>query len=53
MADPRACPVQQHAAAVHFDDDAIAADLRDAAAIALTVLLISGYWLWLYPRSRG
>lgn len=27
--------------------------LTDAAAIALTVLLISGYWLWLYPRSRA
>ena len=26
--------------------------LTDAAAIALTVLLISGYWLWLAPRWR-
>jgi uncharacterized iron-regulated membrane protein len=27
--------------------------LSDLAAVALAVLLISGYWLWLYPRSRG
>lgn len=27
--------------------------LSDAAAIALAILIISGYWLWLYPRSRG
>jgi len=26
--------------------------LTDAAAVALTVLLISGYWLWLAPRWR-
>ena len=26
--------------------------LTDIAAVALMVLLISGYWLWLYPRSR-
>ena len=26
--------------------------LSDAAAIALTILLITGYWLWLFPRSR-
>jgi uncharacterized iron-regulated membrane protein len=26
--------------------------LSDAAAIALTLLLLSGYWLWLYPRRR-
>ncbi len=26
--------------------------LSDAAAVALAILLISGYWLWLYPRSR-
>jgi uncharacterized iron-regulated membrane protein len=26
--------------------------LSDAAAVLLAVLLISGYWLWLYPRSR-
>lgn len=27
--------------------------LSDLAAVALAVLLISGYWLWLYPRSRA
>lgn len=27
--------------------------LSDVAAIALAILLVSGYWLWLYPRSRG
>ena len=27
--------------------------LSDAAAVALAILVISGYWLWLYPRSRG
>jgi len=26
--------------------------LSDVAAIALTVLLISGYWLWLVPKWR-
>jgi uncharacterized iron-regulated membrane protein len=26
--------------------------LSDAAAIALVLLIISGYWLWLFPRSR-
>ncbi len=26
--------------------------LSDIAAVALVVLLVSGYWLWLYPRSR-
>jgi hypothetical protein len=26
--------------------------LSDAAAVALVLLIISGYWLWLYPRSR-
>lgn len=26
--------------------------LSDAAAIALALLVISGYWMWLYPRSR-
>jgi len=26
--------------------------LSDVAAVALAILLISGYWLWLYPRSR-
>jgi uncharacterized iron-regulated membrane protein len=26
--------------------------LSDAAAIALGLLIISGYWIWLYPRSR-
>lgn len=26
--------------------------LSDIAAVALIILLISGYWLWLYPRSR-
>ena len=26
--------------------------LSDVAAILLVILLISGYWLWLYPRSR-
>lgn len=27
--------------------------LSDVAAVALAILVISGYWLWLYPRSRG
>jgi uncharacterized iron-regulated membrane protein len=27
--------------------------LSDLAAVALAILLVSGYWLWLYPRSRG
>jgi hypothetical protein len=27
--------------------------LSDVAAVALAVLLVSGIWLWLYPRSRG
>jgi uncharacterized iron-regulated membrane protein len=27
--------------------------LSDLAAVALAILLISGYWLWLYPRSRS
>jgi len=27
--------------------------LSDLAAVALVVLLISGYWLWLYPRVRA
>jgi uncharacterized iron-regulated membrane protein len=26
--------------------------LSDFAAVLLVVLLVSGYWLWLYPRSR-
>lgn len=26
--------------------------LSDAAAVALVLALISGYWLWLYPKSR-
>jgi uncharacterized iron-regulated membrane protein len=26
--------------------------LSDAAAIVLVLLIISGYWLWLFPRSR-
>lgn len=26
--------------------------LSDAAAVALVVLVLSGYWIWLYPRSR-
>lgn len=26
--------------------------LSDAAAVGLILLLISGYWIWLYPRSR-
>ena len=26
--------------------------LSDLAAVALCILLISGYWLWLYPRRR-
>lgn len=26
--------------------------LSDLAAVALTILVISGYWLWLYPRVR-
>jgi hypothetical protein len=27
--------------------------LSDFAAVGLVVLLLSGYWLWLYPRTRG
>lgn len=27
--------------------------LSDAAAIALALLLISGVWMWLYPRARA
>ncbi len=27
--------------------------LSDAAAVALTILLLSGYWLWLVPRWRN
>jgi hypothetical protein len=27
--------------------------LTDIAAVALVILLLSGYWLWLYPRSRS
>ena len=27
--------------------------LSDVAAIALAILVISGYWLWLYPRTRA
>jgi uncharacterized iron-regulated membrane protein len=27
--------------------------LSDLAALALVVLVISGYWLWLYPRVRA
>ncbi len=27
--------------------------LSDLAAVALLVLVISGYWLWLYPRVRA
>lgn len=27
--------------------------LSDIAAIALAILVISGYWLWLYPRVRA
>lgn len=26
--------------------------VSDAAAVLLTLLLLSGYWLWLYPRRR-
>lgn len=26
--------------------------ISDAAAVILTLLLLSGYWLWLYPRRR-
>ena len=26
--------------------------LSDAAALLLVIALISGYWLWIYPRSR-
>lgn len=26
--------------------------LSDAAAVFLLLLVISGYWIWLYPRSR-
>ena len=27
--------------------------LSDFAAVILIVLLVSGYWIWLYPRSRA
>ncbi len=27
--------------------------LSDAGAVAVVLLLVSGYWLWLYPRSRS
>jgi uncharacterized iron-regulated membrane protein len=27
--------------------------LSDAAALLLVIALISGYWLWIYPRSRA
>ena len=27
--------------------------LSDLAAVGLAILLISGYWLWLYPRARS
>ncbi|HWM92379.1 MAG TPA: PepSY-associated TM helix domain-containing protein [Thermoanaerobaculia bacterium] len=27
--------------------------LTDASAVALIVLLLSGYWLWLFPRARS
>lgn len=27
--------------------------LSDAAALGLIVLVVSGYWLWLYPRVRA
>lgn len=27
--------------------------LSDLAAVALAVLVVSGYWLWLYPRRGG
>lgn len=33
-----------------FGDNGIL--LSDAAAVALTLLVISGYWMWLYPRIR-
>jgi uncharacterized iron-regulated membrane protein len=26
--------------------------LSDFAAIVLLILIVSGYWLWLFPRSR-
>jgi uncharacterized iron-regulated membrane protein len=26
--------------------------LSDAAAVAIVLMVISGYWLWLFPRSR-
>ena len=26
--------------------------LSDLTALALSILVISGYWIWLYPRSR-
>lgn len=26
--------------------------LSDVAAVALVLLLVSGFWMWLYPRSR-
>lgn len=27
--------------------------LSDITAVALCLLVLSGYWIWLYPRSRG
>ena len=27
--------------------------LTDFSAVALTLLLLSGYWLWLFPRARA
>lgn len=27
--------------------------LTDASAVALILLLLSGYWLWLFPRARS
>lgn len=27
--------------------------LSDASAVMLTLLLLSGYWLWLFPRARS
>jgi hypothetical protein len=27
--------------------------LSDASAVALALLLLSGYWLWLFPRARS
>jgi hypothetical protein len=26
--------------------------LSDFAAVVLIVLIVTGYWLWLFPRSR-